>query len=199
MPVKSTTLTSSGSLLAAAKRLFWKHGIKRVSVEDISSEAGLSKMTFYRNFANKEAIAFQLMQNLIEVGHARFVEIMEQPEPLPVRLRSMIRMKLEYSQGISEEFLHDLIKSDDPKFSKLLEDGHKKSRKIFSHYLHESIDRGEIDPDMKVEFVLYWVDELSIKMEDETVIALFPDLTERIEHLMRFLFFGISGCQNDGQ
>lgn len=95
MLAKTSTLSSSGSLLAAAKRLFWKHGIKRVSVEDISSEAGLSKMTFYRNFANKEAIAYELMQSLTEAGHARFIEIMDQDEPLPVRLRSMIKMKLE--------------------------------------------------------------------------------------------------------
>ena len=68
MSAKTIALSSSGSLLAAAKRLFWKHGIKRVSVEDISSEAGLSKMTFYRNFANKEAIAFELLRSLTEQG-----------------------------------------------------------------------------------------------------------------------------------
>lgn len=156
-------------------------------------------MTFYRNFANKEAIAYELMQGLAEAGHARFIEIMEQPEPLAVRLRNMIRMKLEYSQGISEEFLHDLVRSEDPKFSKLLEDAHKKSRERFSHYLYESIEQGEIDQDMNVAFILYLVDDLSVKMEDEAVISLFPDLTERIEHLMRLLFFGISGSKSDRQ
>jgi AcrR family transcriptional regulator len=109
MSAKTIALSSSGSLLAAAKRLFWKHGIKRVSVEDISSEAGLSKMTFYRNFANKEAIAYELLRSLTEAGHAQFVKIMKQPEPLPDRLRNVIRMKLAYSRGISEEFLHDLL------------------------------------------------------------------------------------------
>lgn len=156
-------------------------------------------MTFYRNFANKEAIAYKLMQGLAETGHARFIEIMEQPKPLAVRLRNMIKMKLEYSQGISEEFLHDLIKSDDPKFRKLLEDEHKKSRESFSRYLYESIDQGEIDQDMNVEFILYLVDDLSVKMEDEAVIALFPNLAERIEHLMRLMFFGISGSKSDRQ
>jgi AcrR family transcriptional regulator len=199
MLTRPTLTTSAVSLLAAAKKLFWQHGIKRVSVEDICAGAGLSKMTFYRNFENKDAIAYELMRELTEAGQASFVEIMERPESLPVRLQKVIKMKLEYSRGISDEFLHDLLRSEDPKFLKLLEAQHKQSREQLSHYIFESIGRAEIDQTVNVAFILFMVDDISLKMEDEAVIAIFPDPVDRIEHLTRLLFFGISGRQNAGK
>ncbi|TXF91023.1 TetR/AcrR family transcriptional regulator [Neolewinella aurantiaca] len=195
MQVTSST-TSKTALLKAAKDLFWVHGIKRVSVEEICSTAGLSKMTFYRNFPNKEAIAYELMRSLIRESHADYEEIMERPESLSARLRKVIRVKTKHSQGISDEFLYDMLRSEDPKFKKLIEDGKKKASERLSHYLYESIGRAEIDQDTNVEFILYWLDEISIKMEDEAMIAIFPDPAERIDHLSRLLFFGISGRTN---
>ena len=35
------------------KELFWKYGTKRVTVEEICREAGVSKMTYYKFFKNK--------------------------------------------------------------------------------------------------------------------------------------------------
>ena len=43
-------------ILDTAHELFWKHGLKRVSIEEICAVAGVSKMTFYKHFANKTAL-----------------------------------------------------------------------------------------------------------------------------------------------
>ena len=40
-------------IFKTAKDLFWKYGIKRVSIEEICKEAKVSKMTFYKFFPNK--------------------------------------------------------------------------------------------------------------------------------------------------
>lgn len=40
-------------ILSAGKELFWKHGVKRVTVEEICVQASVSKMTFYKFFMNK--------------------------------------------------------------------------------------------------------------------------------------------------
>ena len=45
------------AILDAAKSLFWKHGIRRVTIEEICEVAGVSKMTYYKYFSNKTAIA----------------------------------------------------------------------------------------------------------------------------------------------
>jgi len=36
-------------IIDTSKKLFWKYGIKRVTIEEICREAGVSKMTFYKH------------------------------------------------------------------------------------------------------------------------------------------------------
>jgi AcrR family transcriptional regulator len=45
------------STVNKAKELFWKYGIKKVSIEEICAEAPVSKMTFYKFFKNKNDLA----------------------------------------------------------------------------------------------------------------------------------------------
>ena len=43
-------------ILIAAKELFWKYGIKSITMDDIGKELGMSKKTIYQCFADKEVI-----------------------------------------------------------------------------------------------------------------------------------------------
>lgn len=55
-------------LLAAAAVALCEHGYFGVSVEDIASAAGVSRMTFYRHFSGKAAVAAELFH--INTGSA---------------------------------------------------------------------------------------------------------------------------------
>ena len=44
-------------LLQTGEALFIKHGMRRVTVEEICRQAGVSKPTFYKYFQNKAALA----------------------------------------------------------------------------------------------------------------------------------------------
>ena len=43
-------------ILIAGKKLFFKYGLKKVTIEEICAEANVSKMTFYKYFPNKTAL-----------------------------------------------------------------------------------------------------------------------------------------------
>lgn len=49
-------------ILAEAERLFWKYGIRSVTMEDIARQLGISKKTIYLHFSDKEQILFQVIQ-----------------------------------------------------------------------------------------------------------------------------------------
>jgi AcrR family transcriptional regulator len=71
---------SREQMLAAATEAFCAHGYFAVSVEDIASAAGVSRMTFYRHFSGKPAIATELfrlntqaaMPRLLAIGQTDF-------------------------------------------------------------------------------------------------------------------------------
>ena len=47
-------------IMSTGKDLFWKYGIRRVTVEEICEKSNVSKMTFYKYFPNKETLALEL-------------------------------------------------------------------------------------------------------------------------------------------
>lgn len=67
------------AILEAAKRLFPRHGFERVSMEAIAAEAGVSKLTVYNHFGDKETL-------FVEAVKARCrVDVPDDAFALPVR------------------------------------------------------------------------------------------------------------------
>lgn len=72
---QSRKQSSRESLLAAAIKLFCRHGYASVAIEDITTEAGVSRVTFYRHFPTKGAVALELFQRAAAEGAPRMLEI----------------------------------------------------------------------------------------------------------------------------
>jgi AcrR family transcriptional regulator len=62
---QSTTPTSTGHarerILAAAERCIDRHGIRKTTMDDIASEAGLARPSVYRYFADREDLLIELI------------------------------------------------------------------------------------------------------------------------------------------
>ena len=65
--MEDSSNTKREQLIRTGKELFWKFGFRRVTVEEICSEAGISKMTFYKYFSNKLDLVKRIMD---EIGRA---------------------------------------------------------------------------------------------------------------------------------
>ena len=50
-------------ILAEAEHLFWKYGVRSVTMEDIARKLGISKKTIYQHFSDKEQILYQVIQD----------------------------------------------------------------------------------------------------------------------------------------
>lgn len=62
-------------ILAAARALFYKHGIRAVGVELIAEAAQTNKMTLYRHFGSKDDLIAAYMQEVADEADARWAEI----------------------------------------------------------------------------------------------------------------------------
>lgn len=67
--------SSRERLLAAATRRFCRDGYAGVAIEDITAQAGVSRITFYRHFPGKAAIALELFQQAAAEGVPRMLAI----------------------------------------------------------------------------------------------------------------------------
>ncbi|MBO9708027.1 MAG: TetR/AcrR family transcriptional regulator [Caulobacter sp.] len=79
-------------LIAAARELFYRRGFQAVSVDEIAAEAGVTKMTLYRHFASKDALAAACLKEIAVEDLARFDAIAERLPSDPVgQLRAIVQ------------------------------------------------------------------------------------------------------------
>ncbi|MDD4150945.1 MAG: TetR/AcrR family transcriptional regulator [Bacteroidales bacterium] len=95
------------SITNVAKDLFYKHGFKRVSVEEICKTAKVSKMTFYKYYPNKIELAKAVYDNLIQDGIAKMHKIIHGNIPPEEKLQRFLMLKIESTNDISIEFMQD--------------------------------------------------------------------------------------------
>lgn len=59
-------------ILTEAENLFWKYGVKSITMDDIARQLGISKKTIYQHFEDKEDIVYQVVKDKLERDEEEF-------------------------------------------------------------------------------------------------------------------------------
>lgn len=177
--------------MAAGRRLFWKHGFKRVTVEEICKEAGVSKMTFYRFFPNKLELAKTVIDKVFADSLNEFRSIMESPAAPDEKLRAMIMMKVEGVHDISPEFMQDFYNNSDIGLTTFLVE---KSAAVWLEMRNDfsmAQEKGIFRKDLNLDFFFLFSQKAMEIAKDEAFIRLFPTPEALILELTNFFIYGI--------
>jgi AcrR family transcriptional regulator len=179
------------AIMKAARELFWKHGIRRVSIEEICREAKTSKMTFYRFFPNKIELAKIVMDRYYEQGVLDFRKLIREDCPVSEKMQKMIRMKLEGSSDLSNEFVQDLLSSTSPELSSYF---NEKMKFIYSEVINEfkiGQKDGWIRKDLNVEFMFFYFQKTASLLADKDLLSQFRSPQEMILEVTNLIIYGI--------
>ncbi len=182
---------SQMAILKAAKDCFWKYGINKVTVEEICEKAGVSKMTYYRNFANKKVVAIMVLKDIIFRSEQLYDEIMSKEIDFPNKIKEVIVLEHEFSRGISQEFIQDVTNNEDEELQQLMDEANKKGQQKFIHHMKEAQKEGWIRKDLHFPFLIHMMNDINIKLRDEKLIAMYDSLEDLIMELVNFFFYGI--------
>jgi AcrR family transcriptional regulator len=178
-------------LVETAKELFFRYGIKRVSIEEICRESGVSKMTFYRYFPSKTAIAKYVLESIYGEGRERISSILAMDVPFEERLKKVLVTKMDYTDKYSREFIGDLMTGSEPELQKYIEQETKNFlddlRKIFLN----AQKKGEIRSDIKVDFIIHMMNVMKEVFKDENLQKLYPDFASLMKDAFNFFYYGV--------
>jgi AcrR family transcriptional regulator len=73
-------------ILAAARELFLRQGLRATTMEAIARGAGMAKPTLYAEFADKDAVFLAILEQLVADKQASFDTAMSGSEPLAERI-----------------------------------------------------------------------------------------------------------------
>lgn len=184
-------------ILSSGKELFWKHGIKRVSVEEICAQAKVSKMTFYKFFKNKKALVTAILENTVGVALEDYKELINQDCSFTDKIAQILKMKLEGSKDISQEFILDIYQNQSMGLLPYMEELGKKSLAITVAFLLDSQKKGHIRQDIKVDFILYYFNQMMAMTTDPELLSKYEKPQDLIMESTEFFFYGIGAKQMD--
>jgi len=179
-------------ILAAAVSLFQRtHDVKRVSLETIAGEAGVSPTTIYNHFGTREVL-------VAEVAKALLREILEMARsfihsdlPFPRKLTEIIAGKLDIASQVNSEILTKLV-SQDKSMTAFVEEAYRTEIKpLWREMLADGKRQGYIDPTLDDEALLVYLDALRAGFSARPeLIRGFTQNTGLIEQLARIMFYG---------
>jgi AcrR family transcriptional regulator len=151
-------------LIQTGEALFVKHGMRRVTVEEICHQAGVSKPTFYKYFENKAALARRIDELWIEEALQRILAI---------------KQKLAARPG--PEFLEDLIHLD-------IDLSHALRRVM--RFLVKGQQQGDIRADVRPEFLMAAFDLLNSMQHDPRIRDLYEDAETLAGDVFKLFHYG---------
>lgn len=152
-PGRPKDLGKRAAILEAAKQLFSKEGFAGVSMDKIAAEAGVSKLTVYSHFGDKEALFAAAIRAKCEEAMPGALFELELKGPLRSQLTAIAKAfftLVSSEEAIStQRMLIGLDDSDDPLKRLFLEAGPQPTLDAFSAFLRARVEAGELEiPDV---------------------------------------------------
>jgi AcrR family transcriptional regulator len=180
------------SILATSRELFWKHGFRRITIQEICDKAVVSKMTFYKYFPNKIELAKTVFADEVNDGMVKFNSLMKEDIPADEKIKKMILYKAESTQNISREFIEDFYMGTEPELKEFVEQLTKEAWSNLRRDWERAQQNGIFRKDFKPDFLLHVSFSLVELMKDEKLAKLYNTPQELILEFTRFIAYGIS-------
>ncbi len=153
-------------IIQQAGELFVKHGIKRISMDEIASKLGISKRTIYQNFEDKEDLLLQYIRHT-EMMKGEYIKDFSTNEHTVVHvfLRT-IEMHKEID-FFNVQFLDD-VKKYYPKAKQELIDQQNRGIVFVKQFLEEGMKQGVVRKDLNIEVVSFLLQDSNRTFIDAT-------------------------------
>jgi len=178
-------------ITATARDLFYRYGIKRVTIEEICREANVSKMTFYKFFPNKLELAKYLLKSIFESALQEYNKIIHSDQSFADKIEALLKMKRRGTENASTEFITELLQQKEPELAAIYTEQSAKSMATTMNFLAQAQQNGDIRPDVKLDFLLYLLNKMVDMSMDEALTKLYDTPQDQIMELTNFFFYGI--------
>jgi len=178
-------------IITTAHDLFFRFGLKRVSIEEICNTANVSKMTFYKHFKNKNDLLKFLMGEIYDQAFKQYYEIMDQDIPYAKKTEQVIHWKLTNQENMSHEFIKEYLNSSDPEIKSYFL---QKQKQILNEIINDykkAQKNGNIRPNIKPDFIFYILTKLIEIYKDENLLKMYDTPKDLTEEVINFFFYGI--------
>jgi len=184
-------LTKKEQIEQKAIELFWKHGFKKVTIDEICKKANVSRKTFYTFYENKTALVIALMKKLTDEAFEESLQIMESDSTFAEKLEKSLQVKLQRNKEMSIEFVADFYNPDATEILACFQEIMKKSMAMLVEFLQKAQQKGEMNPELNLNYVLWLIQKQVEFCSSPDLMHMFPDVDTLTKQLTQTLIYGI--------
>lgn len=180
------------AILVKSQELFGKYGFKRVSIEEICNEAGVSKMTFYRSFDNKIQLASSVIEHIMQKSLSDFRKVLYSETSVEDKLAGILKIKAEGTKDFGEEFIKDLYTGSNPELHEIMM---KKSMMMWNEITGDfknAQKKGWFRDDFDPELLLHVSYSMIPLMTNPKILAIYENPQRVILEIAKLMTYGIA-------
>ena len=183
-------------LIDSAQILFSKHGIQRVTVEELCRTAEISKMTFYKYFTNKWDIGRAVIDLTFEKGLSYYNNMIQEDIPFAEKIEQILKITMIQINTFGAPFIEDLTDKRSPLYTHFAKNQKAVSR-LSIDFINKAKNDGHIKKEIKIPFLLYMLDRTTEFLNDPELISIMPDTKERGYELASLFLHAFSNTNNE--
>jgi AcrR family transcriptional regulator len=180
-------------IIEAATQLFSRtHDYRRVSLETIAQEAGVSPTTIYNYFGDRETLVYEVVKQLLRQSLKHNQALIRSKMPFSQKIASIVSGKVDMTEKLNQEIIEKLVSQDkriEAFIDKLYDD---EVKPLWLEMLADGKKQGYIDESLDEEAILVYLDILKAGVRSR------PDLLDNfksnlglVESLTRIVFYGL--------
>lgn len=146
----SMTAETRNFIIDKAQNLFYRYGIKSITMDFIASELRISKRTLYENFKNKEELIIECMKRAHLENETMICSIFNSNANVLEKLVRCYSHILQFYKRSSRSFRLDVEQMHN-KVNEQVEEYQEKQHKYICKILHMGVKQGLIRTDLNIE------------------------------------------------
>ncbi len=178
-------------IMAHCHERFLKEGFAKITVDEIASELGMSKKTFYKFFTGKEDVVHQIMERIMGGVRTNIERIMQSDKSAVEKHSEIIAMLATNTSRLMPAFGQD-IKKRMPQFWKRIEDFRRERiSDVFNRLITQGVSEGTMRPEMnKRVFLMCVVSAIDGIMQPHILANESFSVSDAIREILSVFFVG---------
>jgi AcrR family transcriptional regulator len=161
-------------IIENASALFFRNGIKSITMSDIAAELGISKRTLYEIFCDKDELLEQCMLAHMKHNDCKLASFIETSDNVIDTLLQFHSMQLSSMWSVARSAVRDLRKYHHKIYDRFQECHHEKISG-FIPFFEKGVKQGLIRDDIPFEILLFVLKrQFKTLMEDENLPDKYP-------------------------
>jgi AcrR family transcriptional regulator len=174
-----------------ARELFWKHGFKKVSIDEICKKAQVSRKTFYTYYPNKNALVIRIMKLITDSIFSDSQAVVDSEASFSEKIDRLLKIKYLANKNFSIEFATDFFHPDSTEILKFFNELTQKSLAFTRNFYEQAQQKGEMNPNLNIDFVMWMMQkQLEIITSDEA-LKMFADAEIMTKQLSQLMIYGV--------